>query len=181
MEVKEEWKAVKGYEGLYEVSTFGRVKSLERTQRLTKHTKLIIEEHILSFGTAGQGYLRVALCKDGKAHYKVIHRLVAETFIPNPDGLPCVNHKDENKKNNKVTNLEWCDALYNYHYGTGAKRRALSRGKKVAQYSLDGDLIAIYPSTAEASRQLQTTNSHISCVCTGKRKTACGFVWRYVT
>ena len=90
---------------------------------------------------SNRGYPCVALYKDGKRYDKKVHRLVAEAFIPNPNNLPQVNHKDENPNNCKVENLEWCDAKYNNSYGTRLERVSSSRGKKVCQYSLDGKLI----------------------------------------
>ena len=103
------WKDIKGYEGLYQVSNLGNIKSI-RTNK-----NLLFEENY-------KGYLRVSLCKNGKhKHYKV-HRLVGIAFIPNEYNLPQINHKDENKHNNAIDNLEWCDNWYNNHYGSKALR-----------------------------------------------------------
>ena len=110
---EEEWLPVFGYEKIYLVSSNGKVKRIS-TGRILKPLN-------------NQGYFRVALCKENKPKLYSIHRLVAQAFIPNPDGLPQVNHKDENKKNNCVSNLEWCTALYNTRYGTGIKRQVEKR------------------------------------------------------
>ena len=103
--MKEIWKPVRNYEGLYEVSNMGRVKSLNynRTGK----------ERIMKGLDNGHGYLFVQLCKDGKAKNCRINRLVAMAFIPNPDNLPEVNHKDKIRTNNRVDNLEWCTTQYN--------------------------------------------------------------------
>ena len=110
MKEREIWRDVVGFEGLYKVSNLGNVKSLNYNR--TGKEKLMKPQ------TDGHGYLQVMLYKDGKYKIKKIHRLVAEAFIPNPDNLPCVNHKDENKTNNKEFNLEFCTYEYNNNYGT---------------------------------------------------------------
>ena len=113
--MKEEWRDIKGYEGKYQVSNLGRVKSL-------KDSKENYREKILSNSTDKRGYSNVNLYKNGKRNYFKVHRLVAEAFIPNPNNYPQVNHKDENKTNNCVSNLEWCTHEYNINYGTRNKR-----------------------------------------------------------
>ena len=110
---EEIWKDIPGYEGLYQVSNFGRVKSLRKAI-------------IMSIRINKKGYSTIGLSKNGVFNRKSIHRLVAEAFIPNPDNLPQVNHKDEVKTNNCVENLEWCDNYYNLMYGTGNDRRIIS-------------------------------------------------------
>ena len=117
---KEIWKDVVGYEGLYKVSNFGRVKSLPRNGTV-KYEKLLRQK------VSKKGYCTVALSKHGKIKYKMVHRLVAEAFLDNPKDLPQVNHKNENKLKNYVDNLEWCDAHYNMTYGVHAERQYLSR------------------------------------------------------
>ena len=117
------WKDIKGYEGLYQVSNKGRVKSLNY-RRTGK-------EKILSSSPNSYGYLIVGLCKNGKQKPFYIHRLVAEAFLTNPNNLLEVNHKDENKENNHVENLEWCDRKYNNNYGSRMERVSVSlKGKK---------------------------------------------------
>lgn len=128
------WKPISGYEGYYEVSTLGRVRGVDRTRRMVskkglEHTAFVkgvtIKPHYDSRGC----YQIVGLNKNGKHHTRLVHRLVAETFIPNQDNLPEVNHIDEDKTNNAVSNLEWCDHLYNNRYGT---KLTSSQGEKNA-------------------------------------------------
>lgn len=118
----EEWRSISGYEGLYEVSSFGRVRSLDRYVKGKSESYRLYKGKVLSPGKDKGDYLFVILCCNGKVYRKCVHRLVAEAFIPNPDNLPEVNHKDEVKTNNSVDNLEWCDRKYNNDYGTRKKR-----------------------------------------------------------
>lgn len=133
----EEWRPVVGYEGLYEVSNLGRVKSLRRNR-------------VLMGGSDKDGYKRLALCYCNKREYKFVHRIVAEAFIPNPEGLPQVNHKDENKTNNAVWNLEWCDAKYNNNYGTCRSRIAKKQSKPLIAVSIANGSILRFKSLMEA-------------------------------
>ena len=174
---KEYWKPVVGYEGLYEVSNWGRVKSLKRLVKT--HNKwgecyITINEKILKKRIDKYGYERVMLYKHGKSKLKQVHRLVAEVFIDNPDNLPCVNHKDENKLNNNVDNLEWCTHEYNINYGTRTERCS----KPVLQYTLDGEFVREWPSTMECGRN-GFNPRHVGDCCRGERKTHKGYIWRY--
>lgn len=124
----EQWRDINGYEGLYQVSNLGNIKSLQRVQCYIdadkRIRKRITREKQLVPAPNGKHYLGVTLYKNGRGRTKTIHRLVAETFIPNPLGLTQVNHKDENKTNNTVGNLEWCTCKYNINYGSGNLRRS---------------------------------------------------------
>jgi len=127
----EVWADIKNYEGCYQVSNLGRVRSLDRYGvNNWGNAPRLFKGRVLKPGISGSGYQFVNLQKDGVSENARVHRLVAETFIPNPLGLEEVNHKDENKTNNRVDNLEWCDRVYNANYGT-VKERA---GKKVSEW-----------------------------------------------
>lgn len=175
----EEWRPIQGYEGLYEVSDCGRVKSVDRIITRKNGRKLPFKEKILKGGKNNMGYLLVCLNKDGKETWKLVHRLVAEAFIPNPHNFPQVNHIDENKLNNTVfvnddgsidikkSNLEWCTAPYNTNYGSRNERLKTAKAKTVYQYTLDGKLVAVYISAKEAARQTRFSQADISRVCNG--------------
>ena len=126
--IEEIWRPIEGYEGLYEVSSYGRVKSLKRPYENNGGIQWT-KERILSPGKDKDGYLQVNLHCNGKQHQRKIHRLVAQAFLPNPDNLPQVNHRDEDKLNNRVENLEWCTAKYNSNYGSRKDRVRNSRIK----------------------------------------------------
>ena len=164
---EEIWCPIKGFEGLYEVSDKGRVRSLK-----------FGKERILKPGR-NTGYLLVCLYKNGEKKWCKVHRLVAKTFIPNPDNLPEVNHKDEDKENNSVQNLEWCDQKYNINYGTRTQRQAEKCSKPVLQYTKDGEFVMEWKSMQDVQRNLNYSQGHISSCCTGKRKSAYGFIWKY--
>ena len=179
----EEWRAVLGYEGLYEVSNFGRVRSLPH-EVPTKIGTRISPGRVMKLQPFKLGYMGVCLSKDNKQALKTVHRLVAEAFIENPDNLPQVNHKDENKMNCSVDNLEWCDRKYNCNYGTAVQRSAEKnkngvKSVEVEQWSLDDKLIKVWPSMMEVQRQLCADYSNISKCCRGKQKTAYGYKWSY--
>ena len=114
------WKDIVGYEGLYQVSNLGNVKRLKGYKGRGKG--YIVEEHLIKPSISSNGYQNVVLCKNGKTKTFTMHRLVAIAFLYNSDNLPQVNHKDENKLNNCVDNLEWCDSKYNNNYGTRNKK-----------------------------------------------------------
>ena len=172
-ENEEVWKDIFGYEGLYQVSDCGIVKSLK-----------FGKERILKPGTDGNGYLFVYLYKNRKKKMCKVHRLVCQTFLPNPNNLPQVNHKDEDKTNNKVDNLEWCDRKYNNNYGTRIQRinEKNTNGKcskPVIQFTKDGKIVKEWKSTRDVERNLGYGHSSISVCCLGKQKTSYGFIWKY--
>lgn len=176
----EVWKSVKGFEGLYAISNYGRVKSLKRICRANTCGLGTIEKKILSPGISSSGYCIVVLSKNGARKSCSIHRLVAEAFIENPENKKEVNHKDECKTNNMFTNLEWCDRAYNVNYGTGVKRSAVKRFKKVAQIDINsGVVIRVFPSAKLAEEMTGVSRKYISMVCLNKRKMAGGYIWKF--
>lgn len=166
----EVWKDIKVYEGLYQVSNYGRVKSLN--YHLTK------KEMVLKASPDCGGYLKVVLYKNGKRKHFLVHRLVAEAFLPNPDNLPQINHKDEDKTNNIVENLEWCDVRYNINYGTHNERVAEKLSKPVLQFTIDGRLLKEWSSASECCRN-GFGKGNVAACCRGKRKSAYNFIWKY--
>lgn len=178
---EEIWKNIKGYTN-YMVSNMGRMKSLKRMVVRNNNRPLLVEEKILKPSVNKKGYLFICLRNNGKLKYFRLHRLVAEAFISNPNNYPCVNHKDENKQNNCVENLEWCTVKYNNIYNGRQKRIAAKRKKITLQINPNtNEIIAEFPSTIEAQRQLGISHSHISACCNNKPhcNTAGGFKWKY--
>ena len=161
--IQEVFKDIPNYGGRYQVSNYGRVWSVIKSQ--------FIKQHINN-----DGYCQVRLYfGDGRKKQEMVHRLVALTFIENPNNLPQVNHKDENKQNCNVDNLEWCDAKYNLNYGTHNSRAAQSNSIKVYCVELD----RVFNSITEAQEILHINKSNIVAVCKGKRKTCGGYHWQY--
>lgn len=168
-------KDIPRFEGKYAVTSCGKVWSY-------KHKKFLKPQTV-------KGYSRVVLVdKDNKVHQCNIHRLVAITYIPNPDNLPCVNHKDEIRTNNCVDNLEWCTYQYNNTYGTRLEKVSKkSKKNELWKYGVEAIKTAVrcvetgvvYESAMEAARQLGISHSHIGCCCTGKRKTTGGYHWMF--
>ena len=156
-------KDIIGYEGLYAITSCGKVWSY-RSQKFMKPRK------------DKDGYLLVNLHKEGKQITFRVHRLVAKAYIPNPEGKETVNHKDENKQNNNVNNLEWLTRAENNNYGTHNKRSAIKRRKPVYCVELD----RVFDSITEAAKETNTRADGISACCIGRNKTCFGYHWRYV-
>lgn len=171
----ENFRDIEGYEGLYQVSNYGRVKSLGNGG--SNNSK----ERILKPAKNTSGYLFVNLCKEGKAKKYLVHRLVAEAFIPNPNNLTEINHIDEQKTNNQISNLERCDRCYNINYGNRTDRakdkQKIAHCKKILCITTN----TIYNSIKEASQILNISSSNICYCCNGKRKTCGGLKWKYVS
>lgn len=154
--MQEIWKDIPNYEGLYQVSNLGRVKVLDRyvNSGIKNNNKVKRKSRILKQHNK-QGYFEVTLIANNKRKYYKVHRLVAQAFIPNPNNYQQVNHKDENKLNNCVDNLEWCDAKYNCNYGLRndkIHKNTRSTHIRINQYDLSGNFIRTYNSYNEASR-----------------------------
>lgn len=165
--MEEVWKDIKGYEGFYQISNLGRVKSLIR--------KNVLKEKIIKGGIQKNGYKFVLLYKDKNSKIFRVHRLVAEAFIPNPNKYKEVNHIDENKTNNNVENLEWCTRKYNCSYGNFNE----SKIKKVIQYDIIGNYIREWSSITEAQKKLGINHSSIVNNCRNRRPSAGGYIWAY--
>ena len=168
----EVWKDIDGYEGLYQVSNFGNVRSLDYGR--TRQVKVLAPKR------AGYGYYGVNLYDENHiptTHY--IHRLVAQAFIANPDNLPQVNHLDENKSNNTATNLKWCNSEENVNYGPRRRRAVENTIKPIAQMK-DGKVVRIWKSGADAGRS-GFVPTHITRCCKGKEKSHYGHEWQYAT
>lgn len=167
------WKDIRGYEGKYQVSNCGRVKSLLKWYPLQK--RYVQREKILKPSIMTKGYLGVKLCLNNERTFK-LHRLVAEAFIPNPENKPQVNHINGDKTDNSVENLEWCTNKENSQH---SHTTGLQPPKKVIQYDLEGKFIKEWNSIKEAQEQLRC--SHISMCCRGYKqyRTAGGYIWKY--
>lgn len=175
------WKDIKGYEGIYQISSFGRVISLNFNQKKSKgFLKVILNRR----------YPYVDLSKNNIVKHKSIHRLVAEAFLENKEGKPTVNHKDGNKLNSNLDNLEWATYSENNKHAhfTGLNKisdkcrmingeRSSKSGQKVFKYSLEGVFICDYPSQSEAARQNNIHQSNISMCVLGKIDNFMGFKW----
>lgn len=171
-----QWREIKNTDGKYLISDDGKVFSA-------------ISNRILKTQISNVGYERIELCFTDGTRKESVHRLVAETFIPNPNNYPVVNHKDENPLNNCVDNLEWCTQKHNMNYGTCISRRVEhtdyksgaehERSKRVYQFTLEGELIAEYGSTYEAQREKGLNNKSIAKACSGTLKTYAGYRWAY--
>lgn len=172
----ETWKPIKGFENNYGVSNRGRVRSLEHFDKNGKiHPGKLLKPHL-----NGRGYLQVNLCDGKRSIYPLVHQLVATSFISNPYSYSEVNHKDENKLNNCVENLEWCSHQYNANYGTRNCRISNKLNKPVAAFK-DGKLIKEFNSAKEAVNWCGGSNStHIGDSAKNKRKSAYGYIWKYI-
>lgn len=174
--MEEIWKDIKGYEKSYQVSNYGIVKSLN--YRRTGKEKVLKPKY-----THINGHLFIQLYKgNGLSDYPLIHHLVAEAFIPNPNKYEIVHHIDHNPQNNMVDNLIWMskkehDKLHQFDRASAIKNKL---SKKVYQYTLDGELVAIWPSTKEAAKELKLDSSSIAHCCRGEFKTYKGYKWSYV-
>lgn len=175
--MEEIWKPIIGYEGQYEVSNLGNVKTLNYYNRGC--------EKFLKPRDNTKGYFIVALYKNGIRKYYSLHRLVANTFIPNPDNKPCINHIDEIKTNNIIENLEWCTVKENNIHGSKLERNAKSNRERehllIGQFDKDNNLIKIYNGLREVS-DAGFNSGNVSSCCTGRKYHTYhkGFIWKYL-
>lgn len=199
--MKEIWKDIKGYEGIYQVSNLGRVRSLDRIDSNNHPLKGVILKSYIS----NSGYLLVGLYKQQKRDGKLLHRLVAEAFIPNPDNKPEIDHINTIKTDNTVflnedgsinyekTNLRWTTRKENINNpltktkmqinarkpSKGKYGKKHHRSKPIIQYDKDGNFIKEWDCANDVERVLGISNKHIGSVCLGKRKTCGGYIWKY--
>lgn len=176
----EEWRDIINYEGLYQVSNLGRVRSLDHSNSgVHRGTPFVryVKGRILTPANC-KGYKWVHLSKDGIIKNMKVHRLVAIAFLPNPNCYDIVNHKDRNPSNNEASNLEWCTQNYNVNYG-GAKPHWGHNRKQVEQLTKEGEHVACFSSTLQAARALNIKAEGIRKVCQGRKPSAYGFKWRY--
>lgn len=182
----EQWRTIGGFPE-YEVSSYGNVRSKDRIVTRNGRPSRIKGVKLKQFYS--RGYMRVALYNGNRSSRKqfLVHRLVAGAFIPNPLNKEYINHKDENKLNNMVDNLEWCTAKYNSNYGTSIRRRVMhqdwqsiadKQSKTVYQYDKDMHIIRVWKSTVECERSGYNSSSVSRC-CNGYLKTYKGYIWRY--
>lgn len=190
----EVWKDIKDYEGLYQINNKGEVKALEKTI-WNGQGYLYFPEKIRKLNPDKDGYLNITLSNKGKVKTFKIHRLEAEAFIPNPNNLPEVNHKDGDKTNNNVDNLEWCTRKENQKHAfriglinqNGERNHMYGKlgadnPNSIPIYQLNkntGDIIREYDSLASAGRDLGVNTGKICLVCQGKRNSAYGYKWKY--
>lgn len=173
--MEEIWKHIE-CEPDYEVSNLGNIRSVERIKMTKRGFPRTDKSRKITPKVDRDGYLIVRLGGYEKRLVYKVHRLVASAFIPNPNNLPMVNHKDETRVNNRVDNLEWCDHRYNINYGTSQHRRVLKIAQKVDLYTLKGEYVCTYESISECARKLNAHKSSvISCV-NGKTHTCYDYV-----
>lgn len=185
---KEIWKPVVGYEGIYEISSLGRVRGMDRYYTNSMGTKVFVPGQPIAVNIMKRtGYPHVSLNKEGRRKGHFIHRLIAEAFLPNPDNLPCVNHKDENRANSVLSNIEWCSYRYNLMYKDSNKRRGIvkhqhfvenGRIRSVRQYDTDGTFIKEYPEGMYQIKREYGISVKDSLFSNGKT-TSHGYVWLY--
>lgn len=183
----EVWKDIKDYEGFYQVSNMGRIKSLARTRKTKGNGIYHIKESILKQSITKKGYLRINLTKNSQGRKFQVHRLVAQTFISNPENKPQVNHINEDKTDNRVSNLNWMTDKENSNWGTAikrAKQTKIDRGivqalcKTVLQYDLDGNFIKEWNSTQETGKG-GFNRGHVAACCRGEERQHKGYIWKY--
>ena len=177
--MNEIWKDIEGYEGRYQVSNLGRVRSVDHQRVVVpKNTVCILKGKILKATKSSNGYMGVSLCNGSRRSTASVHRLVAKAFVSGYFDGAQVNHIDENKANNLADNLEWVTPSENNLHGSHTVRIAQSKFKQISQYTKDGQFVKTYPSITEACRATGATPTFISRV-VGTQYKAKGYLWRF--
>jgi len=177
--MKEIWKPINQYEGLYEVSNLGNVRSLDKIAFTKAGWKRAYKGRMIKPKKHNGGYSTIILHRDGKTQTRTIHRLVAEAFLPNPNNYPEVNHIDENKTNNAVSNLEWCTRIQNQHHGTAIERSNLKQRIPFYQIDHEGHIVKRWDGFKVLQRDGQFQRCEVSKCCRGLRDTYKGYRWEY--
>ena len=182
--MEEIWKPIKDYENLYEISNLGRIRSKDRVVYQKNRwndnlSRFLYKGKLLNTKIEENKYVQVHLCKNNKQKRYLVHRLVAETFIPNPENKEQVNHINCNKNDNRVENLEWTTPKENTQHAIKNNRKKITT-IKINQYDLNGNFIKQWDSMVEVAKKYNTTKQNIWLCCNNKkRKIACGYIWRY--
>ena len=183
----ETWKDIKGYEGLYQVSDAGNVRSCDHVVKNRSGMALKKGKILAQANVDKTHYKKVTLYRNNVGKTFLVHRLVAMAFIDNPEGYEQINHIDENPSNNAMSNLEWCDAKYNVTYGSRTEKSIKKRTgtpvgeQAILQYSLTGELIQRFESAVKAAKAIGGDNSSICRCANGKNKTSYGYYWKWAT
>lgn len=176
--MKEQWKAVKGYEGFYEVSNTGKVRSIDHYVR-SRSCNRLVKGRLIKLQIDKDGYYKACLSKENIRKTVFVHRIVATAFIDNPNKYPCINHIDENKQNNRIDNLEFCTFQYNTAYNNGIYKRASKRKKAINQIK-NGIIVYVWDCATSASKATKISRGNIVSCLNGYRKTAGGYSWEYL-
>lgn len=177
----EVWKDIPGYEGLYQVSNLGNVRSCDHFVDTHHNGRRLVKGKVLKpvKNRPDEEYLKYCLSKNGKHYNMFAHKAVALAFLPNPDNLKEINHKDENPKNNSLLNIEWCSHKTNINFGTRSIRSGEKHKVMVVQYDLNGNKLCVFQSIKEAASVTGTKSSNIVHCCKGRRLSAGGYKWKY--
>lgn len=183
--MEEIWKDIPNYEGLYQASNLGRIRSLLREWKQKHYSG--INSHYKKEGKImklrernGNGYLYVALTKNKKQKKYLVHRIIAKTFLKRKESENYINHLDCNKKNNRIDNLEWCTQSHNIKYAYDNKTKIPPHMRKIKRMDLNNNYIDEFISIQEAGRQTKIKASNIGKCCRGKRNHAGGYKWQYI-
>lgn len=177
--MKEIWNPVKGYEGLYEVSNYGRVKRVAHSYISKRGITEQLKERALKNHKYPNGYEYVVLSKNTEVHTRLVHRLVADAFIPNPNNYPVVDHINAKQNDNRACNLRWCTPSMNSRNPLTYQKQFTSHGTEVDMLSLSGEYIRSFVTISQAAREMGVSFSAISKCVTGESNTSAGYKWRY--